>query len=78
MIALAAAAAGLWWLCGKDGPVGYAGHVLAPLVLVGVGLGSAVVPTTGTATAGVPASQAGPAAGLVTTSRQSGPSSAWR
>jgi hypothetical protein len=72
MIALADGAARLWWLSGKDGPVGYAGHVLAPLVLVGFGLDSAVVPTTGTATAGVPASQAGLAAGLVTTSRQIG------
>lgn len=72
MIGLAAAAAGMWWLSGNDGPVGYAGHILVPLVLVGLGLGSAFVPTTGTATSGVAASQAGLAAGLVTTSRQIG------
>ncbi|MFR0357641.1 MFS transporter [Streptomyces sediminimaris] len=72
MIGLAAAAAGTWWLSGNDGPVGYADHVLAPLVLTGLGLGSAFVPTTGTATSDVPASQAGLAAGLVTTSRQIG------
>ncbi|MEU3986566.1 MFS transporter [Streptomyces sp. NPDC026672] len=72
MVGLATAAAGLWWLSSNDGPVGYADHVLAPLILVGLGLGSAFVPTTGTATSGVPASQAGLAAGLVTTSRQIG------
>jgi len=72
MIGLTAAAAGMWWLSGNDGPVGYAGHLLPPLVLIGLGLGSAFVPTTATATSGVPASQAGLAAGLVTTGRQVG------
>jgi predicted MFS family arabinose efflux permease len=36
MIGLVAAAVGMWGLSGNDGPVGYAGHVLAPLVLLGL------------------------------------------
>ncbi|MFG2276145.1 MFS transporter [Streptomyces chartreusis] len=72
MLGLAAASTGMWWLSSNDGPVGYPSHLLAPLILIGLGLGSAFVPTTGTATSGVPASQAGLAAGLITTSRQIG------
>src|SRR5262249_22299345 len=50
----------------------YAADVLAPGVLVAVGIGFAVVPSTIAATAGASPHEAGLASGLVNTSRQLG------
>jgi EmrB/QacA subfamily drug resistance transporter len=51
---------------------GYVSDLLLPGLLVSVGLGFSVVPSTIAATAGVPPREAGLASGLVNTSRQMG------
>jgi EmrB/QacA subfamily drug resistance transporter len=65
-------AAGLLWLRSLSVSDGYLGHVLGPLVLSGMGLGLSFVPMTIAATAGVPASEAGLASGLINSTRQIG------
>lgn len=66
------AAGGLMWLATLAAGDGYWGHVFAPLVMVGFGLGLSFVPMTMAATAGLPPHQAGLAAGLINTTRQMG------
>jgi EmrB/QacA subfamily drug resistance transporter len=51
---------------------GYAGHLLPPLLIVGVGMGSIFAPAFGTATLGVDGSEAGVASAMVNTSQQVG------
>ncbi len=68
----AIAAAGLVWMSFVSYGDGYLTHMLVPLVLFGLGIGTTFVPMTLTATAGIPPSEAGLAAGLVNTSRQIG------
>jgi EmrB/QacA subfamily drug resistance transporter len=72
MLGLPLAAAGLLWLSQASAGSGYLAHILGPAVLVGVGLGLSFVPMTMSATAGVPAHEAGLASGLLNTSRQVG------
>ncbi len=65
-------AAGLLWMSFLSFGDGYRAHMFVPLALFGLGIGTTFVPMTLTATAGVPAAQAGLASGLVNTARQIG------
>jgi len=71
-VGLLALAAGLVWfgLAKVDGS--FLGDIIGPSMLVGAGLGTAFVPITSIAVAGVPARDAGVAGGLVNTSQQIG------
>ncbi len=51
---------------------GYTGHVLPPLLIVGVGIGCIFAPAYGTATLGIDGSEAGVASAMVNTSQQVG------
>jgi EmrB/QacA subfamily drug resistance transporter len=51
---------------------GYTGHVLPPLLIIGVGIGSIFAPAYGTATLAVDGSEAGVASAMVNTSQQVG------
>jgi EmrB/QacA subfamily drug resistance transporter len=66
------AAGGLVWLTSLAPGDGYWAHLFGPLVLAGAGFGLSFVPMTMAATAGVPHTQAGLAAGLINTTRQIG------
>jgi MFS family permease len=68
----ALSAAGLLWMSFLAYGNGYGAHMLAPLAIFGLGVGTTFVPMTLTATAGVPPREAGLAAGLVNTARQVG------
>ena len=72
IMGLLMAAAGFLWLSNIGVNGNYWIHVGLPMILLGLGLGSAFVPATAAATAEVPADQAGVASGLVNTSRQVG------
>jgi len=50
----------------------FAGDILGPSLLVGIGLGMVFVPLTAVAVAGVPAASAGVASGLVNTTQEIG------
>jgi EmrB/QacA subfamily drug resistance transporter len=63
--------AGLLWLTRLDESSGYLG-VVGPLILVGIGNGSAFVPLTGAALQGVEPRHAGAASGLVNVMQQIG------
>ncbi len=65
-------AGGLLWMSFLSFGDGYWAHMLVPLAMFGLGVGTTFVPMTLTATAGVPATQAGLASGLVNTARQIG------
>lgn len=66
------AAGGLFWLSNLHPGQGYAAHILAPVVLIGIGFGLSFVPMVLAATAGLPPHQAGLASGLINTTRQIG------
>lgn len=66
------AATGLFWLSSLTPASPYWTHLLGPLLLVGIGLGSSFVPMTLAATTGVPHHEAGLASGLLNTTRQIG------
>ena len=66
------AALGFIWLTILSPGDGYFAHIFGPLVMTGFGFGLSFVPMTMTATAGLPPSQAGLAAGLINTTRQVG------
>jgi EmrB/QacA subfamily drug resistance transporter len=51
---------------------GYTGHVLPPLLIIGVGIGCIFAPAYGTATLGIDGSEAGIASAMVNTSQQVG------
>ncbi len=72
MLGPALSAAGLLWMSFLASGDSYGAHMLIPLAMFGLGVGTTFVPMTLTATAGVPTGQAGLAAGLVNTSRQIG------
>ncbi|GII54355.1 MFS transporter [Planotetraspora thailandica] len=73
LLGTAIGTAGLLWLAAAlDMHVAYGAHLLGPLILFGLGTGSALVPLTLAATHGVPPHQAGLASGLINTSRQMG------
>jgi EmrB/QacA subfamily drug resistance transporter len=65
-------AAGLLWFAQLPGSGSFTVHVLGPSVVTMVGFGIAFVPLTISAVSGVPADQAGIAAGIFQTSRQVG------
>ncbi|MEU2956130.1 MFS transporter [Streptomyces xanthochromogenes] len=65
-------AAGLAWMTALDATSGYAGHVLPPLLVMGVGMGLIFAPAMSMATAGVAAHDAGVASAMVNTSQQVG------
>ncbi len=71
-IGLIIAAAGYVWLGLLGAHPTYAANILGPLIVSGIGLGAAVVPTTRAATAAVTAQDAGLASGLFSLSRQLG------
>lgn len=70
--ALLTEAAGLLWLSRISADGSYAGDVLGPSILVGLGLSAAFVQLTALAVEGVPPQDAGLAGGLVNTTRQVG------
>lgn len=70
--ALLILAAGLLWLAASPGDAAFLTHLLGPTILIGVGLGGAVVATTQLAVDGVEGAEAGLAGGLVNTSQQIG------
>ncbi len=72
MVGPVLAAAGLLWMSFLSYGAGYWAHMLVPLVLFGLGIGTTFVPMTLAATAGVPPKEAGLASGLINTSRQIG------
>jgi EmrB/QacA subfamily drug resistance transporter len=63
---------GLVWMSFLPFGGAYWAHMFGPLVIFGLGIGTSFVPMTLTATAGVPAEQAGLASGLINTTRQTG------
>ncbi|MGW5349614.1 MFS transporter [Streptomyces sp. NPDC004031] len=69
---LALATAGLLLLARLPLDAGYAGRVLPPFVLVGVGLGMSFVPLQIAAAFGVAERESGVAAGLINTSQEAG------
>ncbi|MFE6760095.1 MFS transporter [Streptomyces sp. NPDC057684] len=69
---LALSAVGLLWLSRLAVGAGYVSDVLAPEILLGVGMGAVLNATTNAATAGLPPEQAGLASGLLNTTRQLG------
>jgi EmrB/QacA subfamily drug resistance transporter len=72
MLGLGVAAAGLLWLSRVQAGDAFLTHVLGPEILIGVGFGLSFIPMTLSATAGVPAHEAGLASGLINTTRQIG------
>lgn len=66
------AAGGMAWLTGLDLHSTYAAHVLAPLLVAGLGLGLVFAPAMNTATAGIAARDAGVASAMVNTCQQVG------
>ncbi|HEY0248071.1 MAG TPA: MFS transporter [Gryllotalpicola sp.] len=71
-IGLLIAAGGYVWLGLLGAHPSYAANILGPLIVTGIGLGLAVVPTTRAATATVTREDAGLASGLFSLSRQLG------
>jgi MFS family permease len=70
--ALGVAALGLLWLSGVDAVSPYLWHLAPAQLLVGVGIGSALMPTFSLATSGVEPRQAGLASALITAAQQLG------
>jgi EmrB/QacA subfamily drug resistance transporter len=69
---MATAAAGMFWLRHLDEASTYAGGVLWPLIVLGLGVGLTFAPAIVTATAGVPHDDAGVGSAMVNTSQQIG------
>ena len=65
-------AAGLLWLAAAPADAGFVQHLLGPTLLIGVGVGGALVAATQLAVDGVAESEAGLASGIVNTSQQVG------
>jgi len=62
----------LWWFSQLPASGDYGVHVLGPMLLVCLGLGTSMVPLTVAATSGVDRREAGLASGLINTTRQIG------
>ena len=69
---MATAAAGMFWLSQLSESSTYAGGVLGPLIVLGLGVGLTFAPAIATATAAVPEQDAGVASAMVNTSQQIG------
>lgn len=65
-------AAGMVWMTALNQTSGYVPHVLFPLLITGLGMGSIFAPAMSMATAGVAAHDAGVASAMVNTSQQVG------
>ncbi|HYZ69161.1 MAG TPA: MFS transporter, partial [Mycobacterium sp.] len=66
------AAIGMYWLRHLTESSTYAGGVLGPIIVLGVGVGLTFAPAIATATSGVPEDDAGVASAMVNTSQQIG------
>jgi EmrB/QacA subfamily drug resistance transporter len=66
------AGGGMAWLTGISLHSGYAGNILGPLLVVGVGMGAIFAPAMNAATSGVEAHDAGVASAMVNTAQQIG------
>lgn len=66
------AAAGLLWLSRTPADATFLVDLLAPTVLIGLGIGIVMVPITAAATSGIPPAQAGLASGVISSTRQLG------
>ena len=66
------AAGGMYWLSGLDSSSTYAGGVLGPLLVMGLGIGLSMAPSMNVATSGVDRHDAGVASATVNTSQQVG------
>jgi EmrB/QacA subfamily drug resistance transporter len=66
------AAAGMFWFRAIDTTSTYAGSVLLPLIIVGIGMGLGMAPSMSVATMGVETSDAGVASATVNTTQQIG------
>jgi MFS family permease len=71
-IGMATAAVGMFWLRQLSESSTYAGDVLGPLIVLGLGVGLTFAPAIATATAAVPDQDAGVASAMVNTSQQIG------
>lgn len=69
---LALVAAGVGWLGQVDADVDYAPSLLLPLILIGTGIGTFLMPLTGLILGGVPPRDSGAASGLLQTFQQTG------
>lgn len=69
---LVALAAGLVWLASAPADAAFLAHLLAPTLLIGVGMGGAFVTATQMSVDGVEGGEAGLAGGLVNTTQQIG------
>ena len=69
---MAIAAAGMFWLRHLNESSTYAGDVLAPLIVLGLGVGLTFAPAIATATAALPEKDAGVGSAMVNTSQQIG------
>lgn len=69
---LALLAGGLVWLAFAPADAGFVANLLAPTIIIGIGLGGAFVSATELAVHGVDESESGLASGLVNTSQQVG------
>jgi EmrB/QacA subfamily drug resistance transporter len=69
---MATAAAGMFWLRHLNESSTYAGNVLAPLIVLGLGVGLTFAPAIATATAALPEKDAGVGSAMVNTSQQIG------
>ena len=72
LVGLSIAAAGYTWLGLMGDHPSYLTNLLGPLLVVGIGLGLTVMPSTRAAAAGIPPQEAGLASGLFNVSRQIG------
>ena len=72
VVGLTLAAGGLLWFTGLTVHSSYTAHVLAPEILVSLGMGMAFVPLSSTALVGVEPKDAGVASALVNTTQQVG------
>ncbi|HTH87741.1 MAG TPA: MFS transporter [Mycobacterium sp.] len=69
---MAIAAAGMFWLRHLNESSSYAGSVLVPLIVLGLGVGLTFAPAIATATAALPDDDAGVGSAMVNTSQQIG------
>lgn len=72
ILALVVLAGGLVWLAGAGADAAFVPHLLGPSILIGVGIGGALVTATQLSVDGVEGGESGLAGGLVNTSQQIG------
>src|SRR5262249_51104661 len=71
-VGMATAAAGMFWLRHLNESSTYTGNVLAPLIVLGLGVGLTFAPAIATATAALPEKDPGVGSAMVNTSQQIG------